>query len=317
MLLKQVGSLQNEVNAKVFWASGRRLSNRTGLCMERRTGTSLSEYALIGGLVLVLSIGALSVLGKVTGGMFGGMLSGKPPVSQTSPATSMRTAAVSDAPSVGALASGMAAGQQKACFSSGVCIDFPSMNPATVVTSGGLGSQYTHDLASVLDQVKAQLVAENADPSVIDLVSKLANQGHDMGDYEQSMWDQMAGCMQGGVCANQKVFGSTYTMEHVMLNKVAQLKTLDAQLQTYLTAHPDALANFPEAQSIINTEVNQIATLGSNLNHGIDPVPSGQDGAFQIYPDAMTHGLVAQNASTITHASSNTICGQGGQACTK
>ncbi len=202
------------------------------------------------------------------------------------------------------------ASTQRACFGSGLCLDIPEVSGSPLDTTGGLGDGLTHQLADVLDQMAEQMERDGADSGMIDLVSRLANQGHTMGDHEKAMSDLMHSCFGGGglLCENNPdVYRRTANMEKELRDKDAVLLEIHRQLHDYLAVNPNALEAYPEARQIIDLETQLISQIANNLHGAISHRTQEEAGhTFAVNTDKLAE---------VTHQSADSICTQGGHGC--
>jgi hypothetical protein len=275
----------------------------------RFSGQSLLEYSMIAALVTCVCLAGLMSLGSALSSQGGLLLPGSNHSINAS--TDSMTGSGSEPTS-------STSNTNTVCFSAGQCIQMPNINPTDMraYTAGALGSEVTQMMASVLDQLKEQLQLRNADPNLINLISQLANQGHAIGDKEQSTWDSIKSCMNlETLTCNSKpeLYDQTEANEAQITGMSNQMSVLQQQLATYLVHNPNALTAFPEAQSIIDKQASQIIQLASNIEPGIGG--NADKSQFYFVPNTLTSGLENQDASTLTHLSANEICKQGGKNC--
>jgi hypothetical protein len=260
-------------------------------------GQSLSEYAIVIGLVALLGIAAVTMLGtsiqdglaNINGGNAApstAVVSNAPPGGTTSPSggSSGSTSGLSSMlPPPGP-------GQQQVCFQSGTCVNIPVVD-STTLTAGANGGQLTHQFADVLSQIALQLQADpNADPQVSTLVTRIANAGHTMGNTEASFIQSYECCASTNYTSN--LSGLSDSIEHTQ----ADFNLNHQLLSDYLSSNPNSLP--PELQSMIALEVGQINQLA--VNGFLDA--------------SVISGALPPNsqAVTLTHQDSNTICNSGG-----
>jgi Flp pilus assembly pilin Flp len=270
------------------------------------SGQSLAEYGMVIGLVAAVGIAAVALLGgslqdglaSINGGNATPStlaITDSPPGMQSPPPVSTNQSI--DTPISAALRAMLpppGPGQEQACFQSGYCVNLPVVDAMTV-TSGANGIQLTYQFASVIEQIASQLRdAPDTDPQLVALVTELANSGHDLGAKEQYLLDNYA--------TTESQNNNTPIIQGV--NKSLGVVTTKHQaLQSYLTTYPSALP--PELQNIISLEVDQISTIARNGFKTFGSYTDPETGKSLNAP-AIVNGV------QLTHQSSNTICGSGG-----
>lgn len=123
-----------------------------------KPGQGITEYLLIAALVLVVSIGALALLGNKVSGIFGGMLASRPPVAPSNPSTGSNTAAVTLSSATSQAYAQQAASTTMVTLSSGAQVSLdalPTDLKASITTLGANGT--TTVLASSLQSLATQL----------------------------------------------------------------------------------------------------------------------------------------------------------------
>lgn len=210
-------------------------------------------------------------------------------------------------------------GSEQLCFlDSNTCLNIPIIAPDTV---GGIGSDGVDKLAKVLEQLPPILEAKGTDPSVVDMVSKLANLGHSLGERLKSLEGM---CDSGGTCSTSNAQKAKDLLAEI---KQGDLNTFLAEwtaLQEKMGANPEALAGFPEAYGIIEKKVNDINTLVASISaqesfkRTQKQVPTGSRfQPFNIVRQNTLDGITFSNASVPKiHQNANDVCSQGGRRCT-
>ncbi len=199
------------------------------------------------------------------------------------------------------------AGEEQVCFTSGLCLSIPAFAEGTTAeTAGGLGGDATGKYAYVLQQISDQLEADlGADDPFVLLVTQLANQGHALGQSEQSYIDFTSG--HRAKYPNFKpehineVQNSMDERKNIIQEKISAYDTKWKKVQDYMNTNPDLLANYPEVENIINQQSQEIVDIGN----GIRPAELVRVGN-RFYTDDPS------NPSEITHQDSNTVCVTGG-----
>lgn len=168
---------------------------------NRKTGVSVAEYALIGALLLGLSIGALMMLGQTINEMFSGMLQ-RPVVAQAPAGGGTGSIGGTGAPTggntggpVGSGSPANGGGSQGAGSGNGSTV--PETSTAPVQTAGGNGSLKTYQTVETLLALAAEVESEVGDANWAALIRQVANAGHTMGAAEQAIEEF---CPPGGDC---------------------------------------------------------------------------------------------------------------------
>ncbi|MCE3236083.1 MAG: hypothetical protein K0Q50_2263 [Vampirovibrio sp.] len=185
----------------------------------------------------------------------------------------------------------------KVCYANGMCLDMAAVNhQGTVESTGANGARDTiHEQANLLTQIAEQLASDpNADPTLLDLVTRLSLAGHGIGnglDQSINSFTDPAG------------FFGAYD---AFWRSVVPYTDLKNQLSSYLTEHPGALP--PEMQKAIDGATNATFSKAGLL--------IGAEGPNYDNWDAMISNPVTAGGAPI-HQDSNTICQNGGnqQVC--
>jgi Flp pilus assembly pilin Flp len=256
--------------------------------MSVSKGQSLAEYGMVIGLVAAVGIAAVALLG-------GSLQDGLANINGGNATPS--TLAITDAPPGGVSSPGGTSGlstlipppgtgQEQICFQSGYCANIPVID-GTTVTTGANGGQMTHQFADVLSQIALQLQADpNADPTLLSLITELANRGHNVGGAEQQFFDS---------CSASCDSPTLSTFSGVLQLSRDRLTQQSVALQNYLNDKPDMLPQ--ELQSLIYLQVDQIYQLQTPF---LNVAARSQPYDLNTMP------------ITLTHQSANTICGSGG-----
>jgi Flp pilus assembly pilin Flp len=185
----------------------------------RSSGQGLSEYGLIAALIGVALVIALIPLGQSIAGVFSNILG-----------TSSKTVAVARQPAGdGKPTSNL--NQPLSSLGSGATTPLSNITTAvdttsktTIQTAGSMGtSEQVYADANKLQQIADQLKQEGADPGLIDLITRLANAGHTVGDTIAA--------------ENQKSTPSLSPIERAGI----QFQNVKTELDTYLQTHPNIL----------------------------------------------------------------------------
>lgn len=263
--------------------------------MERHKSTpgqSGSEYAMALGLVAVVGIATLAALGGGLSNIFFGMVTGQPKAEP--PATPSESlpgkAAADDYQAALAKLPPAPQGTEPVCFDA-VCVNLPIVDASNAVvdTVGGNGADRIYQFSDTLQQLAEQLEDSGVDPGLVQLISKLANNGHGLGDAQKALDPAFRGfrlspSQQSGYDNAKSEFSSAY-----------------AAINQYLSANPSQLKS--TSVNMINAQVQQINTLANAISFGNVTAGKGS------YPAA--YG----GKATLTHQSANTVCRQGGRNC--
>lgn len=274
---------------------------------QHSTGVTLTEYALVGASVALVSIAGLLTLGSNTNSLLDGFAASLAYHAPSAPAVSMPGSGSisspqppSTAPPDGAIAVGGPVlppdTQQQVCFKSGWCTEVPEVKSRTLDdTTGGMGSQLTHEFSDVIRRIAQQAEAmPNPDSRLVELITTLANSGHTLGDQEGQA---VTSCMPGTQCTgNQSTLRDSLSL---VISKQSMFTSDLQTLQNYVNENPGTLP--PEMSDLINFEAQEITNIAGGY-HG-QPSPS-EDGAYLQWS-------FSQKVQ-VTHQDSNTICNTGG-----
>jgi hypothetical protein len=278
-------------------------------------GNNIIEYALVGALVIVVSITGLQLIGQ----HFNSALAMVRKDVQLHQGTA--TAAIAARKQAAAAAVSGAVSQVNAAE---IALLQESL-AQKLQTSGANGA--TEMLANQLAATAALLLSQgNIDQNQYGILMKLANQGHKMAQVE-SMVEQAAKMANGDYTAfsNMKftVDGQTYTAPQLAFSvgiagpSPADFGTLNIltsqegnpqpQMAAFLDLYNQALTSGalsdPLALSTVNSAATQIASLGEVTEDTMNSYRFGADGS----PSALTD----LSASLATQMSSSVICTTG------
>lgn len=295
---------------------------------SRVKGLSLTEYGLVVGLVAVAGVASLTTLGSIVQRDLGGMITQRPPAQATptgpaiinanaggsTPIAPSAVARINVSPGgIGGVIASPAQGQEKLCFGSGLCANIPVITEQTRPdVSGGNGGQLTHQFANTLRQIAQQIEAEGTDPDLANLISQLANQGHGIGNLQDSVSNQCGIGLSGARITTDPPGKCTRQMEYTgdqsdpSKGSIAALKT---DFQTKLGSVLNQLQNYPgplkeDVAFIIESQSKQILTLADGFNSTVTINPKGK-----------VKMITTTNNAVLIHQSANTICDQGGRNC--
>lgn len=273
----------------------------------KRTGQSGSEYALAIGLIAVVAITGLGAIGLNLTNTFSGMITNQQPAPQAPlaqappvPPVPQVLAAPAEIPQNPLLIANFPPapkGTESVCFE-GKCVHLPVIDEVNdlVETSGPNGVERIYQFSNVLSQMAEQLSQEpGVDPALVSLISDLANNGHGLGDQQESVRKQRQG---------QYVPLAPATKYHDQSNLFSASYQ---SLSQYLQNHPDQLS--PVSKQVITTQVEQIQKLASAFSAG----GTGEQAACT--PRAGCP--VVAGKAKLTHQSANIVCQQGGENCTR
>jgi hypothetical protein len=209
------------------------------------------------------------------------------------------------------------------------CINIRTIKPGPE-TVGSLGGDSIDALAAVLEQLPDILADLNVDPSVVDRVTKLASQGHDMAKKLKAI---EAICARGKVCTGPESREAQKQLRDLKKGPLGEFLSEWKTLESYMKENPNALAAFPEAYGIIKSRVNNINRIlnslaTANLYNQVPKTVTRQktvqcgDGGTWNCKKTITEtvyqpvfkGLSFQSPNVKkVHQNANEICDQGGK----
>jgi hypothetical protein len=152
------------------------------------------------------------------------------------------------------------AGQESICFmGSGTCINMAVITPEV---AGGLGGDSVRKLAATLAEMARMMKEEGVNPEIVDLVTRLANRGHGMGDQIKAI---QALCSGQTTCKAPAADQARAQLADLKASKLDAFMADWATLENQLKTNPGALSRFPEAMGIIRGQVSDIQQLISSL----------------------------------------------------
>jgi Flp pilus assembly pilin Flp len=322
---------------------------------SRHPGQSLSEYSLLGGIVVLLAIGGIVSLGQSVDGIFENMFASSV---STAGAGGMQVTATngapSSAPSPSSSSASSPAGTQglTITLSSGQQIslnDYPSKLKTSLQTNGANGT--TAMLLANLDSVIQQLQAEGqVTDAQANLLIALSNQGHKIAEVEKLIEDALANAngdaskfLNTPITYNGKTYPGPKMLGQeigfgIMWNTDGAYQD-GVMAQQFRALYDQAVAqgalNDPVAQSIVNILTNQIANTADGVETAVYKISIGESspsGYNQAAANSLTErdqslGINTQSsladlpASTITNQDAAGICAagsgtDGGKSCT-
>jgi len=274
-------------------------------------GNTITEYAIVGALVVVVSIAALQF-------MSGGLNSAMATIRDDMQSKQIHVA------SVQAVQHAVNSGQISALSAADQALLEESLSQKLQTTgSNGSTEVLAKQLSAAADLLRAQ---GKIDQSQYNILVELANQGHKMAQTEAyiSQAESMAnGSFDAFNNTKYTVDGQTYTsfdLGHLIgfdgptpesfssadiLN--ADLSSAGPQLSTFINLYQQALASGalddPDALSTVQSAATQIASLGEITEHGTADFKGGD-----VSDPA---SILASEASHATNMNSSKICKKG------
>lgn len=247
---------------------------------QAHCGSALAEYALAGAFML----GAVAFI--LTQEDWGGKLAVLQQDMMNAGLTSgSRTLKVPPLGTIARTSHRYAMAKENICFTSGTCVNMPVITPGTTVadTTGAMGGELTKSFADVMLQLAKEIEAKGGDPILVQLITELANAGHDTANYVKMVEGLIAkyDC-DVRACTSDFIGQSELWRISKGMNEAKRLyyETIMAGkyslLEDYLAANPSVLSSFPEAKAIIDLEYKQIGlTLQGAVDYGCaDPASS-------------------------------------------
>ncbi len=159
--------------------------------MAQSLGQSLNEYVLAALLVAVVAISGLTLMAdnlalglpdfmnRVFGSNNGPQIIGG------------FVPAIGNGSGLGKVIPPPPQGTEQVCFQNGMCFNVTKSLPPTEIspeTTGGMGEKLIYNHASTLGQLANQIQqSDNPDPRLVQLITRLANQGHYLGDRQSQL----------------------------------------------------------------------------------------------------------------------------------
>ncbi len=290
---------------------------------RRQAGNTIFEYLLPAGLILGISIGALTLFGSGLNGQFGALDNHmKSKVSNTQQQVQLQQikkdafAAAATTPKPGAKGGG---GSGAGSLPSGVSLTDIS---STIQTAGANGG--TEVLASALQNYIQKLKAEgNLTPDQVNLLTQLANAGHNLAGAEKALDDAVKGG-QGSVTYNGQTYSvADFQAQFGFNNNVGidASKTMDAgsampQLAPFMNLYQQAQASGALSDPAVEGQVTylskQIAALSDLAKW--NTTSSATDLSYGYVTAMQQVGIpnAPPSISDATHTDSSGICGSGG-----
>jgi Flp pilus assembly pilin Flp len=254
-------------------------SCRRQICRSR--GNTLAEYVLIAGTVLLAVIATAFVIGNNLKTIFADLredMKSRVIAASTPPKTGSNAPAAFDPSKYPPGAT--------ICYSNQWCMNVDVLNNKTTVESTGANGaqQAVHDDANMLKNIAEQLANDpNADPTLLDLVTRLANAGHTIANNLDKAADTYG-------------TGQYFYTYDAFWRSQMPYDDLKAQTLAYLQENPQALP--PAVQQALTGAADDInARLALLIN---------SDG-----PNHQNWDIMRASVDP-THQDSNTICNNGG-----
>jgi hypothetical protein len=206
------------------------------------------------------------------------------------------------------------------------CLNVRNIKPSSD-TDGSLGADTVTGLADILEQLPGILADLNVDPSVVDRVTKLASQGHDLAIKLRAI---EAVCARDKTCTGPESREAQKQLRELQAGHLGKFMSEWKTLETYMTDNPNALKTFPEAYGIIKSRVNDINLIVQSLATAnlYNQIPSTRQ---RLVPTVYDKGILRYKNVTETtyssefkglsfqspnvkkvHQNANSICTQGG-----
>jgi Flp pilus assembly pilin Flp len=266
----------------------------------RQQGQSLAEYGLIISLIAVVSIGGLMILGQSLGNVLSGMRNTV--MGQHSSTSSLANSLTGSGGSLGATSlqqsptARSVSGPGSACYADGQCLNLDAVNAVSTNTAGANGSEFVKSYADIFEQIAQQAANDpNADPTLRELATKLANSGHTLASHEATILQQ--------VTDNYGVQNATRDGFNAERNNFGDLK---AEFASYLQYNPGALP--PEISAIAMDAASQIETHTENYLLTDSTSILNESGVMQN----VQRDTKPTDAAQPVRNNANTICRNGG-----
>ncbi len=152
-------------------------------------------------------------------------------------------------------------GQEQVCITYQLCVNVPILDGrSSIETAGAMGGDETRQLSLVLNQIATRLRELGADDNLIDMVTRLANSGHQLSDSVQDL-EQL--CPNRRCGQNRDAFNTRW--QDVMNTRQAY-NSMKQEYDAYIAANPGVFAVLPEARDLIDKEAQSIIDLANTFN---------------------------------------------------
>lgn len=291
--------------------------------LKATRGNALVEYLLPGGLITVVAVGALMTLSTNFNADFGmvksDMLAKNSSASKQAALHALQKQAFQAVASTAPLPGGKPGpGKGSNASSSAVSLDDMSK---IIQTSGANGG--TETLASTMEAYIQKLKADGTlTPAQLDILTKLANAGHDLAQGEKALQDAVnAG--QSSVTYNGQTYSVTDFKEQFGFNNnvgIDAAKTMDASsamgqtapfLNLYQQAQASGALSDPNVSSQVNYLSTQIAALSDLAKWNTASDATNLSYGYVTAMQQVGVSSAPPNISDATHGNSGAICGVG------
>ncbi len=280
--------------------------------MTRYKGNALAEYGVMGSLVAIVTVTGLTLMGN----NFNDLVQEAHARMENTANAAVVAAETANSPAGGGeQMAGLPAGVQNGqlCFSDNNCVSVPldANGNYIIETAGSNGHNMTTQYAETLKQMANALKNDpNADPAYIDLITKLANQGHHLAgseqiteqNYKKYCIEQQLNC--GQATYNEVEQCTTFSSYFQTQQEADEFAALYQQLQKYSSSNPNAIP--AEIMHAVDNSAQNILTIASAYETG-----TREDGTNWVAElEFVINGGTA--GSTQTTGESNNICANGG-----
>lgn len=264
-------------------------------------GQSLTEYLMIGALALIVTIGALGMLGEVLKERFGTMLT-----TRTQPEPTI-TAVAESSLQPGDIALPLATGPKAASMAESL-LGQGDIKKAILVT-GANGT--TDQLAdAILSRAKEMLAAGKINESQFNRLADLANQGHRIASIERLIEQAANAAGQSPETFSQTKLlfeGKYYTPEklgNLIGTSLDGAGTDNPEMERFQALYNQAIADGALSDPTFNSQINALTANIVNISNGVETATDDKTNIGKQLANAI--------ASTTTDKNSTTICTLGG-----
>jgi Flp pilus assembly pilin Flp len=185
------------------------------------------------------------------------------------------------------------------------CVNAPGLTGTTVATAGSNGDvNITNSVARMYSQFANIMEQKGADPNTVDLLTNLANTGHQIAAMQNTLKNQRTlyrAFTQGTASVQDPKDPYHYqTMQRAangMSRQLGKFHDLSSQLDASIDQYPE------DARPLLTGSAQVVMTLGKAYHFGITPHEGGQK-QLKFTVDTGNIQLI--------HSNSNTICDNGG-----
>jgi hypothetical protein len=283
--------------------------------MKAASGQSMSEYTLIGGVVALSAVVALSFMGTRLSGLFGSMI-GKPqpmaPVTVANlpaPAPTLPPAVSTPAPPVVGTTAPPASGVSiHLPNGSSLNLSLPTSIPHSVQTVGANGT--TEMLASSLQTMANQMLASgDINQTQANTILQLANEAHHLAEIQKTLEDDSA---SNGTDVNAfktkpvVIDGTTYANAYQAALSIGydDANNRGPELQRFWDLYTNATSAVymwpPELKAVLEYHATAVNDLSDSMRVAMRDIIQ--------YNAGTPAELNSRVASTMTHKQSASIC---------